>query len=1077
MARKRIGQGAVGAILLAILLVPAQAAAQTDVRLIRPDVMLLLDTSGSMEWMPGADGVPPVCNPGNPILVNERNRWALATEVLTGTFAGFSCQELPRNDAARIDYNYYIPHYAPLYTSQAGDGVLDEYRERVKFGFMSFDSYAGNPDFAQGTDTDIDGMWSYGDDKRFACADCMTQYVWNAGARNETAAEGPLASCGPGVDDSAVLDGINASIQSDILGIWPYWATPIAGMLDDADHYFDNHSDVNPLPGGNDPYHTCRDHYVLLVSDGAPNVDARPFCERAGCVCPFETPFMEAEQLYNPLAADEDQRPVLVIGYDVPDLPTRRALWDVAEGGGTALPCDDADLCPGGDATNCGSPVTCPTDTSHPGALFTGCRGVDAATCAAQLRAAVSQMLDWVSPDSTTRTRPAFTNSIGGGGHGQYQFNTAFSIASGRPWTGTLQRNRFECLGSVLQEVPFDGSGNPNTDDFAAILNKRNLGASARKLYSALPNGDPGVAEMQSTFDQAGSSRQAFSASNYYTLQVMGGISAARRAETVDWMHGESGTIRDGLRLGDIFHSNPAVLGPPDLNLPDPSFRAFQTRTVSGATAAIDRPTIMYVGTNDGILHAFDVQTGEELWGFIPPYLVPWLERQVPANHRFGVDGGVVARDVLMQAAPGGVPAPSDWKTVVVFGLREGGGAYVALDVTDFNQPQFLWQFADPRMGDTYAAPAIGTVFIEDSGVNKEKAVAVITGGTGVRLNNDPAGCPRNAGGPDLRGNVRCWQDQGRYMWIVDLETGEVIKEFGPSDFDAPLVGSPALFQSQHGTALRRIFVTDTEGTLYRVHTGFTDVADWRVDPMFDLYHGQAPDDSVPSYEEPLLTVNDAREVVVVYGSGDPDNLAGLVQSRVASLTERLTIDGTGEITDVDAVVNWEMDLPDDNEKLTGPMQLFDGALYFTTFIPSTTADNLCALGRGRVWGVDVLTADAGTGLPEPRWDDGDLATPDDLVHFEDLADNTVVFGVGVTRRPSCADTEAVTDDFGRSRTRLTNATPGEYKLVIQSGPSAPGPGWTPGPGAGSGPNVYERALQPPERPINVLSWVNVIED
>src|SRR3990172_1314634 len=178
-----------------VLAAPAVARAQADVRLIRPDVMLLLDTSGSMEWMPGQDGVAPVCNPGNALLRNDRNRWNVAVEVLTGTFESYTCQEQPRSDPARLDYNYYIPHYQARWTVQDTDGVLDEYRERVKFGLLTFDSYAGSPHFPLGRDTDADGMWSYGTDARLFCADCAANYTWNAGGRNEAADEGALVSC------------------------------------------------------------------------------------------------------------------------------------------------------------------------------------------------------------------------------------------------------------------------------------------------------------------------------------------------------------------------------------------------------------------------------------------------------------------------------------------------------------------------------------------------------------------------------------------------------------------------------------------------------------------------------------------------------------------------------------------------------------------------------------------------------------------------------------------------------------------------------------------------------------------
>jgi Tfp pilus tip-associated adhesin PilY1 len=66
-------------------------------------------------------------------------------------------------------------------------------------------------------------------------------------------------------------------------------------------------------------------------------------------------------------------------------------------------------------------------------------------------------------------------------------------------------------------------------------------------------------------------------------------------------------------KLGDSNHSNPVVVGPPNEapTLMGDGYQDFMDTWV-------DRRKVVYVGANDGMLHCFDVLTGEEVWGFIP---------------------------------------------------------------------------------------------------------------------------------------------------------------------------------------------------------------------------------------------------------------------------------------------------------------------------------------------------------------------------------------------------------------------------------------------------------------------------
>jgi type IV pilus assembly protein PilY1 len=180
--------------------------------------------------------------------------------------------------------------------------------------------------------------------------------------------------------------------------------------------------------------------------------------------------------------------------------------------------------------------------------------------------------------------------------------------------------------------------------------------------------------------------------------------------------------------LGDIVDSQGVLVAgtaPPPagrddyweyLEANDPGYTAFKASQGS-------RPGRIYVGANDGMLHAFDEATGDEVWAFIPRDFY----RSAPpvSNDKAGLIG--------LTYQPGGLPiydhrfyvnatarvvdtnVGGTWKTLLVSGLGKGGKSYFALDATD---PQtvvtegaaaakFLWEFRDPDLGYTYGKATI----------------------------------------------------------------------------------------------------------------------------------------------------------------------------------------------------------------------------------------------------------------------------------------------------------------------------------------------------------------------------------
>lgn len=152
--------------------------------------------------------------------------------------------------------------------------------------------------------------------------------------------------------------------------------------------------------------------------------------------------------------------------------------------------------------------------------------------------------------------------------------------------------------------------------------------------------------------------------------------------------------------LGDIVNAAPVFVRKPPFNYADAGYAKF----VADHRA---RAGTVYVGANDGMLHAFDADTGVERWAYVPSAVIPSLYRLADAayanNHHFYVDGPLAAGDAYDAVA-------KEWRTILVGGLGKGGRAYYALDVTDPASPKALWEFGtaqDGNLGYSYGNPVL----------------------------------------------------------------------------------------------------------------------------------------------------------------------------------------------------------------------------------------------------------------------------------------------------------------------------------------------------------------------------------
>ena len=199
--------------------------------------------------------------------------------------------------------------------------------------------------------------------------------------------------------------------------------------------------------------------------------------------------------------------------------------------------------------------------------------------------------------------------------------------------------------------------------------------------------------------------------------------------------------------LGDPVNATPAFVRNPVF-----SFADAVTPTYADYKAAqAGRQSVLYIAANDGMLHALNGDTGQEMWAYVPRIVMPNMHKIATANwgatHRFSVDGSPQVMDVFLGGS---------WKTILVAGLNSGGRGFYALDVTDPSTPKVLWEVCsdnslclinDNDIGYSYGNPVIA------KRASDGKWVVFITSG----INNVS---PGNGKG---------------YLYVLDAQTGAIL--------------------------------------------------------------------------------------------------------------------------------------------------------------------------------------------------------------------------------------------------------------------------------------------------------------
>ena len=314
--------------------------------------------------------------------------------------------------------------------------------------------------------------------------------------------------------------------------------------------------------------------------------------------------------------------------------------------------------------------------------------------------------------------------------------------------------------------------------------------------------------------------------------------------------------------LGDIVNSGVAYSGVPTTSINDSGYQAFYA-----ANAA--RTTAVFVGANDGMLHAFNGVTGDELFAYIPSWLGSKLSAlTVPSylnNHQSYVDGTPVVGEALVG---------TNWKTVLVAGTGAGGQGVFALDVTNpatsgtnaFDESKVMWEFThadDPDMGNVTGRPQILKMRTSAYGVAPiaYKWFAVVGGG----LNSYVGSSGYGSGYPALflldlaKPAGTAWQ-LGTNYYKISLPVGGDLSLLTTGGLTASTATGLINFKAALGSAreVTHMFMGDLHGQLWKLDFSLVGTADWNIVKLSPFKTGTAPN-LVPY---PLFIATDSTGLV-----------------------------------------------------------------------------------------------------------------------------------------------------------------------------------------------------------------------
>ena len=175
--------------------------------------------------------------------------------------------------------------------------------------------------------------------------------------------------------------------------------------------------------------------------------------------------------------------------------------------------------------------------------------------------------------------------------------------------------------------------------------------------------------------------------------------------------------------IADIYNSELLIVGKPSASIVNEklnteSYFRQKNNYKTFANNNVNRKEVIYGAANNGLLHAFDAETGEELWGFIPPVIIPKLPRIINSSLNqsggggtvplFLLDGSATVHDTYFEHPNKG----EGWYTLLMIPYGRAGAGFSLIDITDPNDPNHIYSILnDPTSQKIIRVDHLGKFF------------------------------------------------------------------------------------------------------------------------------------------------------------------------------------------------------------------------------------------------------------------------------------------------------------------------------------------------------------------------------
>ncbi|MEL0586206.1 MAG: hypothetical protein AAES65_15155 [Candidatus Thiodiazotropha sp. (ex. Lucinoma kazani)] len=480
------------------------------------------------------------------------------------------------------------------------------------------------------------------------------------------------------------------------------------------------------------------------------------------------------------------------------------------------------------------------------------------------------------------------------------------------------------------------GSGVDGGEPLVGGVASHMLATGSRNIYSNV-NPDTSVPLSDTT------NRVHRTNTTHITNELLNVGTDATRTEVLDWISWQDAfNVHEG-EMGAPIHTQPSVVDYPGDH------------------------TVVYLPTSEGVLEAFDADTGNELWAFMPSDLLADIltlknnnDSTVP---HYGLDGPLTVYET------GG-------RTMAIFGMRRGGHSYYLLDITDRLNPRFVTQVSDPdpsssgseydTLGQTWSKPLLARMYVSGS------ITDVLVFGGGYDPDQDGA-------------TSRADDDQGNGIYIIRASDGTFIRRISNSTSNVSgmnnSIPSDVLpFDVNRNGTLDRLYAADVGGRIIRI--------DIPEDGASSLSGGVIADinssTSLPyrrffnTPEIGYFNRGGRQYLAVLIGSGDrsspldqsvtdqfymikdpnvwtaPTSYVTVTYSHLYNVTDNLIQDGSDSQmlqaqADLSEAAGWRMDLVHNGEKSFSKAVLYNYAVLFTTYSAERSGELASCEARGAV--------------------------------------------------------------------------------------------------------------------------------